>query len=70
MANDFYSESLVHYALRNPITLKYKSKLGTPGTLVEAQLFSSLIEAERWAHDEYTQIRRIKVVDLGDFKDA
>ena len=66
---EIYNESLIHYALRNPLTLKYKSRLGTSGSLVNAQLYSSLTEAKRWSHGDYSQIRQVKVVDLGEINE-
>ena len=81
MEYTIYNETLLYYALRNPETGKYlgifqppdehcqSMKIGMP--LKECVMYKSLKDAQdtRKYYPEFSEIRKVKVIDIGEVDD-
>ena len=75
------NETLVYYALRNPVTGHYlkeafPNSLANPNimeacTLKDCYMFSSIGQAERIRDlfPDYSEIRKVKIIDIGNVED-
>ena len=64
------NESLVYYALRDPISGNYLSEIAgevVSSNLVNAKFFNNTNLAEAYSEDyvHYSELRKVKVIDLG-----
>lgn len=62
------NESLVYYALRNPETQRYFNITDEFGSLHSCCKIVSIEAAKEWqkSYPEYSEIRKIKVLDIGE----
>lgn len=67
MEYTIYNESLVYYTLRNTDTGKYFCTSGKEGKLGECSVFDNKKLAEQYLqrYPKFTEIRKVKVVDIG-----